>query len=133
MQKEIIPFTADLGTEVAFSQAIKVDKVNLESLLFISGQASIDEKGNVVGKGDIKAQTRQTLENMRSVLSQLGATMDDVVKVTIFVTDMSHFNEIHEVRREYFKKGNYPASTIVEINRLALEDLMIEIEAIAVV
>ena len=77
--------------------------------------------------------SRQTLENMRSVLSQLGATMDDVVKVTIFVTDISHFNEIHEVRREYFKKGNYPASTIVEINRLALEDLMIEIEAIAVV
>ena len=133
MEKEIIPFTADLGTEVAFSQAIKVSKANLESLLFISGQASIDEKGNVVGKGDIKTQTRQTLENMRSVLSQLGATMDDVVKVTIFVTDISHFNEIHEVRREYFKKGNYPASTIVEINRLALEDLMIEIEAIAVV
>ena len=133
MEKEIIPFTADLGTEVAFSQAIKVSKANLESLLLISGQASIDEKGNVVGKGDIKTQTRQTLENMRSVLSQLGATMDDVVKVTIFVTDISHFNEIHEVRREYFKKGNYPASTIVEINRLALEDLMIEIEAIAVV
>jgi reactive intermediate/imine deaminase len=133
MEKEIIPFTADLGTEVAFSQAIKVSKAKLDSLLFISGQASIDEKGNVVGKGDIKAQTRQTLENMKSVLSQLGATMDDVVKLTIFVTDISPFNEIHEVRREYFKKGNYPASTIVEINRLAVEDLMIEIEAIAVV
>lgn len=133
MKKEIIPFTADLGTEVAFSQAIKVDKADLSSLLFISGQASIDEKGNVVGKGDIKAQARQTLENMKSVLNQLGATMDDVVKVTVFVTDMSHFKEIHEVRREYFKRGNYPASTIVEINRLANEDLMIEIEAIAVI
>jgi len=133
MEKEIIPFTADLGTEVAFSQAIKVNNANLQSILFVSGQASIDEKGNVVGKDDIKTQTRQTLENLKSLLSQLGATMDDVVKVTIFVTDLSHFKEIHEVRREYFKKGNYPASTIVEINRLVLEDLMIEIEAIAVV
>ena len=95
MQKEIIPFIPDLGTKVAFSQAIKVDKAKLESLLFISGQASIDEKENVIGKGDIKAQTRQTLENMISVLSQLGATMDDVVKVTIFVPDISHFNEIN--------------------------------------
>jgi reactive intermediate/imine deaminase len=133
MRKDIIPFTADLGTEVAFSQAIKVDKADLSSLLFISGQASIDEKGNVVGKGDIKAQARQTLENMKSVLNQLGAGMDDVVKVTVFVTDMSHFNEIHEVRREFFKKADYPASTIVEINRLANDDLLIEIEAIAVI
>ncbi len=133
MKKDIIPFTADLGTEVAFSQAVRVDKKDLSNLLFISGQASIDEKGGVMGKGDIKAQTRQTLENMKKVLNQLGAGMDDVVKVTIFVTDMSHFKEIHEVRREYFKRGNYPASTIVEINRLANDDLMIEAEAIAVI
>jgi reactive intermediate/imine deaminase len=133
MKKDIIPFTADLGTEVAFSQAVRVDKKDLSSLLFISGQASIDEKGDVIGKGDIKAQTRQTLENMKKVLTQLGAGMDDVVKVTLFVTDMSHFKEIHEVRREYFKKGNYPASTIVEVNRLANDDLMIEVEAIAVI
>jgi len=133
MKKDIIPFTADLGTEVAFSQAVRVDKKDLSNLLFISGQASIDEKGGVMGKGDIKAQTGQTLENMKKVLNQLGAGMDDVVKVTIFVTDMSHFKEIHEVRREYFKRGNYPASTIVEINRLANDDLMIEAEAIAVI
>lgn len=133
MEKEIIPFTADLGTEVAFSQAIKVDKANLQSLLFISGQASIDGAGKVVGKGDIKAQVAQTLENLKAVLSQLGATMDDVVKVTVFTTNMKYFKEIHEVRRQYFKKGSYPASTIVEINRLANDDLMVEIEAIAVV
>ncbi len=133
MRKDIIPFTADLGTEVAFSNAIKVEKKDLSSLLFISGHASIDEKGNLVGKGDIKAQTRQTLENMKSTLIKLGADMDDVVKVTVFVTDMSQFNEIHEVRREFFKKDNYPASTIVEINRLANDDLLIEIEATAVI
>lgn len=133
MKKDIIPFTADLGTEVAFSQAVKVNKADLSSLLFISGQASIDEKGNLVGKGDIKAQTRQTLENMKLVLNQMGAGMDDVVKVTVFVTDMSTFNEVHEVRREFFSRENYPASTIVEINRLANDDLLIEIEAIAVI
>jgi reactive intermediate/imine deaminase len=133
MKKEVIPFTADLGAEVAFSQAIKVDKAGLSSLLFISGQASIDKNGNLVGKGDIKAQTRQTLENMKAALAQLGGIMDDVVKVTVYVTDMSKFKEIHEVRREFFSKENYPASTIVEINRLANDDLLIEIDAIAVV
>jgi reactive intermediate/imine deaminase len=132
MPKKILPFTADLGTEVAFSNAIKVDKADLGSLLFISGQVAMDEKGNVIGKGDIKTQARQVLENVKSALEGLGATMDDVVKVTVFVTDMSHFKEIHEVRRAYFKKENYPTSTIVEINRLAKEDLLIEVEAIAV-
>ena len=133
MEKKIIPFTADLGTEVAFSNAIKVDKANLGSMLFISGQVSIGEKGEVVGKGNMRAQTRQTLENLKSALGQLGATLDDVVKVTLFVTDMTDFEAIHEVRREYFKKGNYPASTLVQVSRLIKEDLMIEIEAIAVV
>jgi reactive intermediate/imine deaminase len=133
MKKEIIPFTADLGTEVAFSSAVKVENADLRSLLFISGHTSIDAQGNVVGKGDIRAQTRQTIENVKSVLNQLGATLDDVVKVTIFVTELSGFKEIHEIRREYFKKENYPASTLVEVSRLINDDLMIEIEAIAVI
>jgi len=77
-----------------------------------------DETGKLVGKGDMKAQTRQALENVKSALAKLGATLDDVVKVTIFVTDMTDFKGIHEVRRQYFKKGSYPASTLVQVSRL---------------
>ena len=113
---------------VAFSNGVKVSG---GEMLFVSGQlAKVDSE--LVGKGDIKAQTRQTLENVKSVLETAGATMDDVVKVTVFVTNVAeHFSQIHEVRAEFFEK-DYPASTLVEVRSLANKDLLIEIEAIAV-
>ena len=88
-------------------------------------------KGEVVGKGDIRAQTRQCIENLKAVLKAGGATLEHVVKVTVFVTDMEHLSAVHEVRAEYFKE-KYPASTLVEVSRLTNQDCMIEIEAIAV-
>ena len=102
-------------------------------LIFASGQVSRDVDGNTVGVGDIKAQTRQVLENLKAVLEEGGATMDDVVKVTVFVTNVAeHFAQIHEVRSEFWKDG-YPASTLVEISALANPELLIEIEALAVI
>jgi reactive intermediate/imine deaminase len=87
--------------------------------------------GETVGPGDIRVQTRQVLENVKAVLEAAGATMDDIVKVTVFVIDVTQLAAIHEVRAEYFKR-DYPASTLVEVNSLVSPDLMIEIEAIAV-
>ena len=111
------------------SQVVKVPAGNL---VFVSGQVARNAQGELVGLGDIKAQTRQTLENVKSVLETAGATMDDVVKVTVFVTNVAeHFSQIHEVRAEFFEKG-YPASTLVEVRSLANKDMLIEIEAIAV-
>ena len=102
-------------------------------MVFVSGQVSRNAQGEIVGKGDIIAQTRQVLENMKSVLAQGGATMDDVVKVTVFVTNVAeHYSQIHQVRAEYFK-SDYPASTMVEVKALVQPELLIEIEAIAVV
>jgi 2-iminobutanoate/2-iminopropanoate deaminase len=128
MEKEII--TADnlskpLGI---YSHAVKV-KGN--QLLFISGMTARDLQGNLVGKGDMKRQTQQILENIKVILDRVGATFDNIVKVTIFITDMSHFKEIHEVRAKYFKK-DFPASTLVQVSRLVDEDMLIEIEALAV-
>lgn len=128
MKKEIIGpenLCKPLGI---YSHAVKIEA---NQLLFISGITSRDKDGNVVGKGDIKFQTRQILENMKIVLEHASATFDHIVKVTVFVTDMSHFREIHEVRAEYFK-SDYPASTLVQVSRLASEDHLIEIDAIAV-
>ena len=101
-------------------------------MVFVSGQVARDLDGSVAGVGDITTQTRKVLQNMQSVLAESGATMDDVVKVTVFVTNLEqHFAAIHKVRGEFFK-SDYPASTMVEVKSLVHEDMLIEIEAIAV-
>lgn len=101
-------------------------------LLFVSGMVSWDEDRKVVGAGDITAQTRQTLENLKSVLAEHGATMDDVIKLTVFVTDLGGYAQTGEIRSEYFPT-NGPASTVVQVSALVQPELMIEIEAVAVV
>jgi 2-iminobutanoate/2-iminopropanoate deaminase len=111
-----------------FSSGVKVPA---GQLVFVSGQVARNAAGETIGKGDIRAQTRQALENVKAVLEAAGASMDDIVKVTVFVTDVSHLAAIHEVRAEYFTR-DYPASTLVEVKGLVSPDLMIEIEAIAV-
>jgi len=111
-----------------FSHAVKAEG---QKFLFISGLTARDINGTVVGKGDMKAQTRQVLENMRIVLEEGGASFDQVVKVTVYVTDLKYFKEIHEVRADYFKR-DLPASTLVQVSRLVNEDCLIEIDAIAI-
>ena len=100
--------------------------------LYIAGQVAFDKSGNVVGKGDFAAQVTQVFENLKSALAAGGATFDNVVKVTTFVTDMAQMQTLRSIRGKYYGK-NAPASTLVQITQLAHEDLLIEIEAIAVV
>ena len=106
-------------------------KVRDGSLLFISGQCAVDEKFELVGKGDIRVQTRKTLENVKAVVEAAGGGMDDIVKVTVYVRDMSHLKAIHDVRFQFFTH-NLPASTLVEVSRLVSDDYLIEIDAVAV-
>jgi len=101
-------------------------------VLHVSGQVAQDATGSVMGKGDIRAQTRQVLENIRTVLASAGGTMDDVARVTVYVTDMSGLAQIHEVRAQYFRRP-YPASTLVEVKRLVKPEYLIEIDAVAVI
>jgi len=100
-------------------------------LLLISGQAAIDENGDLVGVGDFDAQAEQTFRNLARVLEAGGSSLDRVVKVTIYLTDMANFPKIVELRGTWFTPP-YPADTIVEVTSLALPELEIEIEAIAV-
>jgi 2-iminobutanoate/2-iminopropanoate deaminase len=100
--------------------------------IYVSGQVSLDAGGNVVGEGDIKLQTETVLEHVKTVLEEAGGGMQDVVKVTVFITDMGLYDEIHEVRRRYFEEP-YPASSMVEVSALIDPRLLIEIEAIAVI
>lgn len=117
---------ADPFEPFALSQAIA-----LGDWLFVSGQAALDAQGGVVGVGDFVQQAEYAFGNLQQVLQAGGASLDDVVKVTLFLTDMGHFPKVVELRRRFFRQP-YPADSIVEVNALALPDLMFEIEAIAV-
>jgi 2-iminobutanoate/2-iminopropanoate deaminase len=89
-----------------------------------------DENGNTVGKGDITAQARQVHENLKKCLAAAGLTFADVCKVTVYVRNIADRPKINEVRKQYFGASR-PASTLVEISRLASDDFGVEIEAIA--
>jgi enamine deaminase RidA (YjgF/YER057c/UK114 family) len=101
-------------------------------LVFCAGAVAFDEAGEIVGKGDIVAQTRQVMENLRQALAAAGAGFPDVVKVTNYVTDASQWPQVLPVRAEYLRPP-YPASTFVEVKALMFPELLIEIEAVAVV
>ena len=102
------------------------------STVYVSGQVSMDAEGNVVGEGDVRAQTEKVLENVATVLEEAGGSLDDVVKVTVFITDMGHYDGIHEVRRRFFQEP-YPASSMVEVSALIDPRLLVEVEAVAVI
>lgn len=130
MAKTVLKSPTLVTSAGIMSHGIKVPAGNM---VFVSGQVARNAQGELVGKGDITAQTRQTLENLKSVLEAGGATLDDVVKVTVFAIDVvGHYDRIHAARAEYFK-SDYPASTMVEVSSLVDPDMLIEIEAIAVV
>jgi reactive intermediate/imine deaminase len=108
------------------------DAVQAGDLLFMSGIVPVDGEGRVVGGDDVVAQTRQVFENMRAVLAAAGCGFEDVVKVTVFLTDIDDRPLINPVRQEAFGASR-PASTLVEISRLAVEGAKVEIEAVALV
>ncbi len=103
--------------------------IRFGDLLFISGQAGYDAAGHIV-QGGFRAQGEQTFANLRRALEAGGSTLADVVKVTIFLTNMGDFSNVVELRRKFFTSP-YPADSIVEVNALYAPETMIEIEAIA--
>ena len=113
--------------EFGYSQAVKVGDT-----IYLSGQVSHDDRGNIVGLRDMEVQMRQAYTNIQKVLAQYGATMDNVVDEVLFVTDMdTAFAAAVKCRREVFSGTPVVASTIVQIQRLAFPDLLIEIRCVA--
>jgi 2-iminobutanoate/2-iminopropanoate deaminase len=99
-------------------------------LLFIAGQTAVDKDGNVVGKGDIEAQTRQVYENLKAVLEEAGASFNNLVMTTTYIVDRKYREGYNKVRMQYYKQHS-PTSTLVIITGLAHPDYLIEINAIA--
>lgn len=99
--------------------------------IYVSGQVAINANGKLVGKGNIKAQTRQVFRNIKAVLTAAGAKMEHIIKINTYITDGSKFMEMLEARGDVFG-DNPPASTAVVVAGLAFPDLLIEVEAIAI-
>jgi 2-iminobutanoate/2-iminopropanoate deaminase len=106
------------------------DAVRAGDLLFVSGIVAVDAEGKLVGGDDVVAQAHQVFENMRRVLAAAGCGFADVVKVTIFLTDVEDRAKINPLRQQVFGAAR-PASTLVEVPRLAVPGARIEIEAVA--
>ena len=112
-----------------FTQAWRVEAPAV--ILFVSGQVPLDGDGNLVAPGDFDGQARRTFENLGRVLDEAGGTFGDIVKVTVYLTDMARLPDYGRIKAEYIR-GRPPASTAVGVTALAVPGLMIEVEAIAV-
>jgi 2-iminobutanoate/2-iminopropanoate deaminase len=127
INKETTSLGMSWEKEYGYSQAVKVGDT-----IYVSGQVSHDDSGNIVSPGDMEAQMRQAYTNIRKVLAQYGATMDNIVDETLFVTDMNMaFAAAVKCREDVFFGVPVVASTIVQVQRLAFPDLMIEIKCVA--
>ena len=105
-------------------------RVSAGPLLFIAGQVALDKDHRLVSAGDLRAQAVRTLDNVKAICEANGATMADLVQVTVYVTDIRAFDEISDIRDRYFPE-NGPASAIVEVSKLAWPEFLIEIAAVA--
>ena len=108
------------------------DAVRAGELLFVSGCIAVDGEGRLVGGDDVVAQTRQVFANVEAVLAAAGASIRDVVKVTVFLTDVRDRAAVNTVREEVFGDTR-PASTLVEVSKLVIDDARVEIEVVALV
>jgi enamine deaminase RidA (YjgF/YER057c/UK114 family) len=102
-------------------------------LVAVSGQVALDQYGNVVGPGDAAVQALQVFENLHRCLASAGATFSDVVKLTFFVTDVAHLPAVRKARDQYVDVENPPASTAVQVAALFRPELVLEVEALALV
>ena len=122
--KTVIATTAAPGAIGPYSQAIEAG-----GFVFVSGQLPLDPATGAFPDG-IQAQTRQSLTNVKSVLEEAGVTMDQVLKTTVFLSDMNNFGAMNEVYATFFTEGQYPSRSAVEVARLP-KDALVEIEVIA--
>lgn len=118
---------ANMSAPTGYSYAVEI---KAGRTIYTSGQVALDSSGKLVGVGDLRAQTVQVFENIKTVLAEAGASIDQVIKCTYYLVDISQVGIVREVRNQYFK-GKSPASTVLEVRQLVYPDWLIEIEAVA--
>lgn len=112
-----------------------VAEINLGNctMLIISGQVALDEKGNLVGKDDMAKQAEQVFKNIKNCVTNAGGSMDNIVKLSYFTLDVSQVQKVRDVRDKFINTTKPPASTLVQVSKLFREDILIEIEATAII
>lgn len=114
-----------------YSHGVTIENNNMK-LIFVSGQIALDPKGEIVGINDVSKQTDYVFKEIKKILEESGASLRDVVKATIFVTNMNNYQKVADVRNKYFSVSP-PATTFVEVSRLVKDGCLVEIEAIAAI
>ncbi len=121
-----------LSAPKGYSHIAIVDLGNCR-MIIISGQVPLDSLGNLIGKGDFGKQTEQVFLNIKNTIRSLGGTMDNIIKTGIYLTDISQIQVFRDIRNKYINLKNPPASTLVQVNKLFRDDILIEIEATAII
>lgn len=117
-----------LATPPGFTHVVEITHGRT---IFIAGQVALDPSGQIVGQHDFRAQTQQVFENLKAALAAVGTDFTRVVKLNMYVVDISQLSTLREVRDNYVNTHNPPASTLVEVRKLARAEFLIEIEAVA--
>ncbi|WP_228407670.1 RidA family protein [Chryseobacterium timonianum] len=113
------------------SQSVSID-CGTSKMILLSGQVPLDSKGNLVGN-NVEEQTQQVFKNIENILKEYGGTGKDIVKLSIFITDISKTPDFRKVRDQYVNLQNAPVSSLVEVSKLFRSDVLIEVEATAVI
>jgi len=116
--------------ERAYSPAVKSGG---GTTIYLAGHGGFQDESGKTFPGDFDAQVRVSFERMRKALESAGGSLDNIVTMTVFITDMANGTRFTQIRREFFKGGRYPASALIGIKELARPEMMVEIQAIAVV
>jgi 2-iminobutanoate/2-iminopropanoate deaminase len=115
-----------------YSHAAVIDLGNCQ-MIILTGQVPLDRNGQLVGKGDLSKQTEQVFLNIKGIVSELGGTMENVIKLGVYMTDVSQIQNFRDVRNKFISNRNPPTSTLVQVSKLFRDDVLIEIEATVVV
>lgn len=127
MKKKTIISTSNAPAALGpYSQAVKYN-----GLIYVSGQLPLDPATNQMVENDVRVQTKRSLTNIKNILAEAGGTMDDILKVTIYIKDMNDFGAVNEVYGTFFTPGDCPTRFCVEVARLP-KDALVEIDAIAI-
>ena len=121
-----------LSTPKGYSHAAIVD-LGTCKMVIMSGQVAFDQQGNLIGKDDMEKQTEQVFQNIKAIVTESGGTMDNIVKLGYFTTDVSKIGVVRLVRDKFVNTKNPPASTLVQVSKLFRDDVLIEIEATAII
>jgi reactive intermediate/imine deaminase len=115
-----------------YSHSVEIDLGN-SKMVIISGQIALDNKGNLIGKDNLAEQTEQVFINIKKIVTESGGTMDDVIKIGIYMIDITQVQTMRDVRNKFFNQQKSPTSTLVQVSKLVRDDLLIEIDATAII